>query len=662
LTPWFIGSYGENDDLFEELLLELFREHMSWRRDVHPIDSPVVRNSENLKPEYIQAVAEMKEQLSQLTANLKLSAPINSPQYFADMSSDLLLPSLIAQLATTLYNPNNASSDSAAVIIDMELEAGRQIARMIGYNTNSEQQPCAWGHITSGGTTANYESLWNARAASFYPLALKAAANKLHISLRVSTSSDKLLSECSSWQCQNFNVDEVVALQKYCYQQLVKDKGIQTANNFFKQVNLHRVEHMGMASFFAEHWDAKQPMILIPSTAHSSWTKALKILGFGANKLIKLDVNNRLRLEIGSLKRILSNAEQKKIPIMAVVGILGAEEFGSIDPIAEIVKLREFYSSKGLNFYFLVDAAWGGYLCSLFRNEDNSLISHSEIKNQFNFFPSQSIYEAFSNIHQADSVTIDPHKMGYLPFGTGAFISRNRDITLLLNSTNPFEDASCRVNIDEQLKQLDKYTLEGAKPGANAAACCLTHRVLPLNKIHFGEILSESIHASEYFFERIKVTINNLKYLVNMVIPMEPDSNLFCIAINPINNHCLTRMNRFSRRVYNHLRVTPENHPQDKAYFCSTTSLLHCNLGSQDAQQLLENLGIKNSSFVVNIEDPKIQTNSIHVLRHTLLNPSLLNKVDGLNAIDRYCDYLEGVVVEVVSKESSSTLITVGAR
>lgn len=661
LTPWFIGSYGENDDLFETLLLEMIRDHIEWRRDFHTAATSNARASQTPDSDFSQAVADMKQQISHLASDLKNSFTINSPRYFGHMSSDLLLPGLIAQLMTALYNPTNITGDVAPVLVDMELEAGVQIADMLGFNTNPAIYPCAWGHITSAGNTANYDSLWNARAISCYPLALKAAANKLALELKISPSSDKTIAQCSSWKCQNFSIDEVLELQEFVYQQLLTETDRATSHQFFAEVKLQRVEHMGMASFFAEHWEAKQPIVLVPTTTCNSWVKALKLLGFGGNQLIKLDVDNRMRIDINSLERILVNAEHKKIPILAVVGILGTTEFGSIDPLAEIVQLRDQFKVRGLNFYLHIDASWGGYLSSIMRNEDQGMISLAELQKQFKYFPSQSTYDAFSAIKEADSVTVDPHKMGYLPFGTGAFISKNREIT---NITKDEEyTASEKIaHADQKTGQLAQYILEGTKPGSIAVSCCLTQRILPLNNKHFGQILSKSIHASEYFYDRIKLTIKKLKSQVNIVLPMEPDTNIFCLALNPVKNTCLTRMNRFSNRVYQGLKITAEQPEQNKAFFCSQTSLLHQNLGSEDAQYLLKKLGINESSFVAKIKNPEKETDSIDVLRHTLLNPWLLSQIDGDNYIDRYCDYLEKVILEVVKKESSNMLVMVSSR
>ena len=55
------------------------------------------------------------------------------------------MPGLIAQMVTTLYNPNNVSFEAATVTVNLELEVGNQFATMFGFNTDKKQSPCAWG-------------------------------------------------------------------------------------------------------------------------------------------------------------------------------------------------------------------------------------------------------------------------------------------------------------------------------------------------------------------------------------------------------------------------------------------------------------------------------------------------------------------------------------
>ena len=66
-------------------------------------------------------------------------------------------------------------TDAAPVTVDLEVEAGLQLARMVGYPHDPERDPCAFGHLTSGGTLANYQALRLALALKAFPVALRAA-------------------------------------------------------------------------------------------------------------------------------------------------------------------------------------------------------------------------------------------------------------------------------------------------------------------------------------------------------------------------------------------------------------------------------------------------------------------------------------------------------
>jgi len=117
---------------------------------------------------------------------------------------------------------------------------------------------------------------------------------------------------------------------------------------------------------------------------------------------------------------------------LAVVGVLGTTEYGTIDPIDSIVELRKKCIKEGLNYYIHVDAAWGGYLTSLFRDENDQFLPLSEIKQHLNYFPSKKIYDCFAALaeigHNNVALAI---AMGFEYLGVGlgtaaftAFIAR----------------------------------------------------------------------------------------------------------------------------------------------------------------------------------------------------------------------------------------------
>ena len=145
----------------------------------------------------------MRRELHQLSAALKKSVPFHSPRYLGHMVSDLLLPGLAAQILTLPYNPNNVSEDAAPVTVDMEVQVGLQLARMLGYPHDPARSDCAFGHLTSGGTLANYQALRLALALKAFPVALRAAQRAGHRRCPTttgprSTSAPTPASPCSS--------------------------------------------------------------------------------------------------------------------------------------------------------------------------------------------------------------------------------------------------------------------------------------------------------------------------------------------------------------------------------------------------------------------------------------------------------------------------------
>ena len=174
LDACFLGPYGENDALLEKLVVEFLRDHVYWRRNFHPEDPPAIPTDAAFDPGYRAFEARLRRELHALSAALKKSVPFHSPRYIGHMASDLLLPGLAAQILTLPYNPNNVSEDAAPVTVELEVEVGLQLARMVGYPHDPDTDPCAFGHLTSGGTVANYQALRLALALKAFPVALRA--------------------------------------------------------------------------------------------------------------------------------------------------------------------------------------------------------------------------------------------------------------------------------------------------------------------------------------------------------------------------------------------------------------------------------------------------------------------------------------------------------
>ncbi len=608
LDPFFLGPASENDQLLESLLLEFIRDHCYWRRNFHPADRPAISSAAQYGKDYVTTVAHMKDELHQLSADLKKAVPFFSPRYLGHMSSDILLPSFIARVVTTLYNPNNVSEDVAPATLTKELEVGLQLAQMFGMATDNDQSPCAWGHLTSGGTVANYEALWNLRAIKFYAIALAEADQQMGIDLGPIGPLAKKLGDYSKWELCNLSIDDAIALRRAYARHFTQNHDKKTVLKFARMIRVQRIESLGLAGFFRKHSDLQLPKLVVPCSAHYSWEKGMKVLGLGTAQMVKVPVDDHMRMDSSCLAELLDAEAAAKTPILGVVGILGTTEFGTVDPIHEIVSLRQKLRHEGLDFGIHVDAAWGGYLMSVFRNADGSLRSQQDIRKEFTNFPSNTVYQAFAALSKVDSITVDPHKLGYVPYAAGAFLCRNREITDFITQKAAYVfdlgEQEKDIPTQEKLRNLGKYVLEGSKSGAAAASVHLTHKVLPLHHEGFGRILKVTVRACEYFYKLVKEKRAALADRVRITIPFVTDSNLICLAINPVGNRSLAAMNRFSRSLFADMKVDPSQPVQTKEFIGSYTSLLHDNMPENQADRVLQELDLDPDTFKASVENP----------------------------------------------------------
>ena len=647
LQPFFLGPSGENDSWLEELIVEFVRDHAFWRRNFHPEDGHRITAEARYRPDFLQAKARTRQALIRLSGELKRSVPIFHPRYVGHMSSDLLIPGLVARILTTLYNPNNVSEESAPVTLTHELETGRDLAAMFGFNVDPSVEPCAWGHLTSGGTLANYEALWNFRAVKFYGVALREGVRRAELATGPVGPRGKEMAEYSKWELLNMTISQMIGLRREVALAL-RDHDPAAFPRLRRAVRRERIETVGIAEFCTRHPQLRPPKVLVASSAHYSWEKGMKVLGLGTAQLVKVAVDNHMRLDPGHLEECLADAFESRTPVLGVIGVLGTTEFGTVDPIHEIIAARRRWNERGTDFFVHVDSAWGGYLASVFRDVDGGLRSRERIRKEFHQFPSRLVYRAFAAVRQADSVTVDPHKLGFLPYAAGAFVARNREVVDFITQQAAYVfdlgDVEGEVPREQKLRNLGQYILEGSKPGAAAASVAVAHEVLPLHCQGLGRVLGHTIRACEYFYQSAREAAERLEDRVRLIVPFEPDSNLICLAVNRNDNRSLTRMNSFTRRVFGRMKADAARPVQFARFIGSYTSLRR--EGGDDGQcgRILRDLGIDPKTFVADPVKPREEADHIFILRHTLMNPFLMDGPGERNYIDMYWDFLEEAI------------------
>ena len=492
LAPFFLGAYGENNDFFEKTLLELVRDHVYWRRNFHPEDEPPIGTHDQYTRAYLDGLARTRHELHQLTAALKRSVPSFHPRYLGHMVSDLLLPGLIAQLVTTLYNPNNIVEDVAPITVQLELEVGRQLARMLGFAVDPAHEPCALGHLTSGGTVANDEALWLARSARLYPLALRDACQSTGIwvpdvPVRAAQHRPRAARRWARTRCSRS-----AAASRFCARE-------PRGPELFEALTAARVEELGLAAFAERHPALKRMAVVVPATAHYSWHKAMKLLGLGGANLVEVPVR-QARLDGSELE-----------PALAALRTEGTAGAGGGRRVRhDRVRHPRLHSRAARG-----PAALPGLLAprrrglgripshALPRPEGTACCPARRSARASTTSPPSACYRATAALAQVDSVTVDPHKLGFVPFGAGALVVRNRRVLDLVQQEAPYVFTSPPDEDERRYRKLGRYVLEGSKPGAAAAACYVNHRVLPLDHDHFGRLLARSVQTSERLVDRV---------------------------------------------------------------------------------------------------------------------------------------------------------------
>jgi len=142
----------------------------------------------------------------------------------------------------------------------------------------------------------------------------------------------------------------------------------------------------------------RQVKILVSELGHYSIRKAAGVLGLGSGAVVPIAVDRENRVDLQALKETLEDFKRNpRTAVLAVVGIAGTTETGSVDPLYD---MAELCSAHGIHFH--VDAAWGGPVLL-----------------------SAQYAGLLEGIQRADSVTIDGHKQFYLPMSSGMVLFRD---------------------------------------------------------------------------------------------------------------------------------------------------------------------------------------------------------------------------------------------
>ncbi len=662
-SAWFMGPKAEYQETWEKFIIYILRDHVHWRKNYYPTDNAIISRADIRDNE--PWVDSLSDELDKVLADFKVNNPVFSPRYLAHMVSEQSLPSVLGYFAGLLYNANNIDSESSPAGVPMELETGRMISEMIGYDPDR-----SYSHLTSGGTIANIEALWVARTIKFAPFIVKEFCQKHALDFAVHTpnGNEELICECPTRTLLALETDEAVQINRNLVRYMVEQHGYAA-----KQAYTMIAEHVPVSEFnvikqglykILRKLDV-EPVIFVSPSGHYSIKKAANILGYGEASVRNIDVDASFRMDVNKLEEALMSLSDNQY-VAAVISVSGTTEEGAIDPLHRVVELRNKLGREcNRSFWLHLDSAWGGYVRTLFKGYDVpeglSIEEQAEIYREKINTPNLTcsteqlwandpeVYMSLMSYPKADSVTIDPHKQGYIPYSAGIVSFRNSIVTEHIKQDAHYvfnEKANIDYNAAPIIKNVGSFILEGSKSSAAAAACYLAHKTIPLTLEGHGKIIRSTLQSTvalhrlmcnhiESFDEYTRKAES--KYKLDgvepsgrrfTIIPLHnADSNLLCYVIRVVkmssdgkgwkidHSISLEEVNSLCDRVYQRMtKNSTEKLRSNSAYdYFATKSKFFDDMYSYESlEPTFRMLGISAQEY---------HEHGLFVFRTTVMNP-----------------------------------------
>ncbi len=153
--------------------------------------------------------------------------------------------------------------------------------------------------------------------------------------------------------------------------------------------------------------DIRSGTLYVSSQAHHCITKAARLAGIAHDRVRSIGVDADYRLRVDELERAIAADRAAGLKPFMVFSTAGTTNTGAVDPINAVADLaaRE-------HLWHHVDGAYGGF-----------------------FHMVKELQPLLSGLPRADSLTLDPHKGLFMPYGTGALLVRDGEALRALHSS-----------------------------------------------------------------------------------------------------------------------------------------------------------------------------------------------------------------------------------
>jgi aromatic-L-amino-acid decarboxylase len=217
--------------------------------------------------------------------------------------------------------------------------------------------------------------------------------------------------------------------------------------------------------------DVTGGVVYVTDQTHASVAKSARLAGIPPKNVREVATDGELRMVPEDLAAAIHADRDAGLRPFCVIPSAGTTNTGAVDPLDDIAKVG---AKEGI--WVHVDAAYGGPFQLTDRGKG-----------------------LFRGIERADSITLDPHKAMFLPYGTGALLVREG--SRLRDAHEVGADYLQDLASEEEIPNFTDYSPELSRPFRGLGVW------LPV-KLHglaaFRAALDEKLDLTRFLFESIR--------------------------------------------------------------------------------------------------------------------------------------------------------------
>ena len=157
----------------------------------------------------------------------------------------------------------------------------------------------------------------------------------------------------------------------------------------FNAIVCARERHLGA--------EIRRGVLYTSDQAHHSVLKSAKLAGVMPDRVRAIESDDRFHLNVDALRGAIAADRRANLAPFAIVSSAGTTNTGAVDPLDLIADVCD---AEGM--WHHIDGAYGAF-----------------------FYLCDDMHETLRGLPRADSLTLDPHKGMFLPYGTGALLVRD---------------------------------------------------------------------------------------------------------------------------------------------------------------------------------------------------------------------------------------------